>query len=163
MIAIALACGPRLLIADEPTTALDVRLQAEVLDLLRDLRQRFGLALLLITHDLGVAAETADRIAVMYSGRIVEQGAAGDVLARPLHPYTQGLLRSVPGGHPGARLGTIEGTVPTPGSPLPGCAFEPRCRDRLPVCAERMPDDIAVERAPGAPAHAVRCHLHRPR
>ncbi|HAK55788.1 MAG: ABC transporter ATP-binding protein [Vicinamibacterales bacterium] len=155
MIAMGLACRPALLIADEPTTALDATLQAQILDLLGDLKERFALSVLLITHDLGVMAETADRVAIMYAGRIVEQGTVRDIFRRPKHPYTRGLLASLPGGTPGARLKAIEGTVPRLGQLPPGCAFAPRCPDRMARCDEAPP---AV--APVAPGHDVRCYLH---
>src|SRR5207302_4201030 len=112
MIAIALACRPSLVIADEPTTALDVTIQAEILELLREMKSAFNLSLLLITHDLGIVAETADRVAVMYAGRIVEDAPVGALFREPKHPYTRGLLASIPSGVPGARLRAIEGSVP---------------------------------------------------
>ena len=129
MIAMALACRPALLIADEPTTALDVTIQAQILDLLARLRRELGMAMLLITHDLGVVAETCDRLAVMYRGRVVESGPTTAVLKTPHHPYTAALLRSIPGlaTRPGEVLATIPGSVPSPFTRLPGCAFAPRC------------------------------------
>lgn len=142
MIAMALACNPKLLIADEPTTALDVTIQAQILELLNELRATRQLAVLLITHDLGVVAETADRVAVMYTGRIVEEAAVGELFARPKHPYTEGLLRSVPkltAAHAGGRadrLATIAGTVPKLTMLPPGCHFAPRCSHRMPRCTE---------------------------
>jgi oligopeptide/dipeptide ABC transporter ATP-binding protein len=154
-IAVAIACRPQLLIADEPTTALDVTIQAEILDLLRDMRQNLGLAILLITHDLGVIAETADRVAVMYAGRIVEQGPVRDVLRDPQHPYTRGLLASMPGGAHGDRLQPINGAVPILGAFPPGCAFHPRCPARLDVCSNAVPGPVR----PG-PDRMVRCFLH---
>jgi oligopeptide/dipeptide ABC transporter ATP-binding protein len=157
MLALALAAEPSLLIADEPTTALDVTVQAEVLDLLRDLRKTFGLALLLITHDLGVVAEMADRVAVMYCGRIVEQAPVGELLSSPAHPYTRGLLASVPGGQPGERLTAIPGTVPGLGRFGPGCAFAPRCAERFDPC-DRTPPEITA----AAVGHDVRCYLYPP-
>jgi oligopeptide/dipeptide ABC transporter ATP-binding protein len=141
MIAMALACDPKLLIADEPTTALDVTIQAQILELLDELRKNRKLAVLLITHDLGVVAEVADRVAVMYTGRIVEESPVNELFARPRHPYTEGLLRSVPKLTSAAvakqqRLETIEGTVPSPTDLPPGCHFAPRCPHRMPRCTE---------------------------
>ena len=141
MIAMALACDPKLLIADEPTTALDVTIQAQILELLNELRKSRDLAVLLITHDLGVVAETADRVAVMYTGKIVEESPVDELFARPKHPYTEGLLRSVPklsieDVAKKERLETIEGVVPRPTDLPPGCHFEPRCRHRMPRCRE---------------------------
>ncbi len=141
MIAMALACDPKLLIADEPTTALDVTIQAQILELLNDLRKSRDLAVLLITHDLGVVAEVADRVAVMYTGRIVEESPVEELFARPKHPYTEGLLRSVPKltleeVEKKERLETIEGVVPSPTDLPPGCHFEPRCHYRMPRCRE---------------------------
>ena len=145
MIAMALACNPKLLIADEPTTALDVTIQAQILELLDELRKQRELAVLLITHDLGVVAEVADRVAVMYTGRIVEESPVEELFARPKHPYTEGLLRSVPrltvaDLNKNERLETIEGVVPSPTDLPPGCHFAPRCRHRMPRCtAEEIP------------------------
>jgi len=141
MIAMALACDPKVLIADEPTTALDVTIQAQILDLLNQLRRTRELAVLLITHDLGVVAEVAERVAVMYTGKIVEESAVEELFARPKHPYTEGLLRSVPkltakDVAKAERLQTIEGTVPRPTALPPGCHFEPRCTYRMPRCKE---------------------------
>ncbi len=155
MIAIALACRPALLIADEPATALDATLHAQILDLLRDLKTRFELSLLLITHDLGVVAETADRVAIMYTGRIVEQGSVRDIFHHPSDPYTRGLLASMPGGAPGARLKAIEGTVPPLGQLPAGCAFAPRCPDRMDRCEASPPEAVSI-----APGHDTRCYLH---
>jgi peptide/nickel transport system ATP-binding protein len=154
MIAIALACQPSLVIADEPTTALDVTIQAEILQLLRDMRSALGLSLLLITHDLGVVAETADHVAVMYAGRIVETGPVRDVLRNPQHPYTRGLLASIPSGRPGERLHAIEGTVPMLGALPPGCAFNPRCPDRFAPCTTEPPPDYAA-----GPEQTAKCYL----
>jgi oligopeptide/dipeptide ABC transporter ATP-binding protein len=137
MIAMALACRPALVIADEPTTALDVTIQAEILDLLREMKAAFGLSLLLITHDLGVVAEMADRVTVMYAGRIVEEAPVAAFLQSPQHPYSRGLLASLPRG--ARRLQAIEGTVPSPGHLPPGCAFEPRCPERLDACRAAVP------------------------
>jgi peptide/nickel transport system ATP-binding protein len=154
MIALALAAEPVLLIADEPTTALDATVQAEILDLLRDLRRQFNLSVLLITHDLGIIAEMADRVAVMYAGRIVEQARVAEVLSQPAHPYTRALLASIPGTAPGSRLRAIPGNVPPLGQLPPGCAFSPRCPERFDAC-ERVPE---LTRA--APEHDVRCFLY---
>ena len=161
MIAMALACGPKLLIADEPTTALDVTIQAQILELLDGLRRTRELAVLLITHDLGVVAEVADRVAVMYTGRIVEESPVGELFARPKHPYTEGLLRSVPklsakGVGKAERLQSIEGTVPKLTDLPPGCHFAPRCPHRMPRCTEG-------ERIPLYPLEGgaeVRCVLY---
>ena len=141
MIAMALACDPELLIADEPTTALDVTIQAQILELLNELRQTRKLAVLLITHDLGVVAEVADRVCVMYTGRIVEESGVDEIFERPKHPYTQGLLRSVPKLSVGdiahaARLQTIEGIVPNPAALPDGCHFAPRCPFRMERCTK---------------------------
>jgi oligopeptide/dipeptide ABC transporter ATP-binding protein len=156
MIAIALACAPPILIADEPTTALDVTIQAEILDLLRELRDRYRLALLLITHDLGVIAEMADRVAVMYGGRIVEEAPVQGLFSAPSHPYTRGLLNSVPGRAAGRRLRAIEGTVPPLGALPPGCAFEPRCAERLPICATQVPGVTVI-----GDSHWTACHARQ--
>jgi peptide/nickel transport system ATP-binding protein len=158
MIAMALACKPALVIADEPTTALDVTIQAEILDLLREMKASFGLSLLLITHDLGVVAQTADRVAVMYAGRIVETGSVRDVLRSPKHPYTRGLLASMPGGARGTALRAIDGSVPLLNALPRGCAFHPRCPDRFEPCDGAEPPACSVE-----PAHDVRCYLHAAR
>ncbi len=155
MIALALCAEPSLVIADEPTTALDVTVQAEILDLLRELRASLGLALLLITHDLGVVAEMADRVAVMYGGRIVEDGPVGDVFRTPAHPYTQGLLACLPGTSDGRRLTVIPGTVPSLGQFPAGCAFAPRCPHRLGACDVAPPATTSI----GADRR-VRCVLH---
>jgi oligopeptide/dipeptide ABC transporter ATP-binding protein len=139
MIAMALACDPELLIADEPTTALDVTIQAQILELLDNLRKTRKLAVLLITHDLGVVAEVADRVAVMYTGKIVEESGVEEIFRQPKHPYTQGLLRSVPklrefGDERATRLSTIQGTVPSPTALPDGCHFAPRCEFRMEKC-----------------------------
>lgn len=141
MIAMALAGNPRLLIADEPTTALDVTIQAQILELLRDLRAEFDMAILLITHDLGVIAEMAHRVAVMYAGRVVERGETGDVLQRPQHPYTEALLNSIPtiGSTYAQPLATIPGILPSPIAWPTGCRFHPRCRYTFARCLEAEP------------------------
>ena len=157
MIAIALACRPSLVIADEPTTALDVTIQAQILDLLRDMKSAFNLSLLLITHDLGIIAETADRVAVMYAGRIVETGPVAEIFNNPAHPYTRGLLASIPGGTPGRRLRAIEGSVPLMSALPPGCAFNPRCPDRFDPCTSAPPPDYPV-----GPGRTAKCYLHDP-
>ncbi|MDP6041943.1 MAG: ABC transporter ATP-binding protein [Candidatus Latescibacteria bacterium] len=140
MIAMALSCNPDVLIADEPTTALDVTIQAQILDLLRDLQQQLGMAVLLITHDLGVIAEVADRVAVMYAGKIVEAGSVDAIFHDPKHPYTQGLLTSVPRlDFLRERLATIPGTVPDATHFPPGCRFADRCTKAEPQCRETLP------------------------
>ncbi len=151
MIAMALSCGPRLLIADEPTTALDVTIQAQVMELIRDLRERTGTAVLLITHDLGLVAENADRVIVMYGGRKVEEGAVRDLFASPAHPYTRALLRSMPriarsasGAAHGSRLAEIPGIVPALIDLPPGCAFAERCAYAQLQCREAMPPYLPV-------------------
>jgi peptide/nickel transport system ATP-binding protein len=144
LIAIALACRPSLVIADEPTTALDVTIQAQILDLLAEMRAAFRLSMVLISHDLGVIAGTADRVAIMYAGRIVEQGPVRDVFRMPAHPYTKALLASIPSGQAGARLSAIEGTVP-PLAELPrGCAFAPRCREAIAQCGQERPERTSL-------------------
>jgi peptide/nickel transport system ATP-binding protein len=171
LIAMALACDPTLVIADEPTTALDVTIQAEILDLLRSLQKKMGLALLLITHDLGVVAEMADRVAVMYAGRIVEEAPVDALFSAPAHPYTQGLLASIPGGAPGTKLQAIQGTVPPLGELPTGCSFTPRCPRRFEPCptahpgvtivASRTPDPGSRTTLTGSPhVHTVKCYLH---
>ncbi len=155
LIAIAVACRPSVIIADEPTTALDVTIQAEILDLLREMKAAYNLSLLLVTHDLGVIAETADRVAVMYAGRIVEHGPVRDVLRRPQHPYTRGLLASMPGPSR-ERLRAIEGSVPMLGALPEGCAFHPRCSDRFAACTGAVPPDYHV-----GEAHGARCYLYQ--
>jgi peptide/nickel transport system ATP-binding protein len=159
MIAIALACNPKLLIADEPTTALDVTIQAQILDLMRDLQHRLGSAIMLITHDLGVVAEMAERVVVMYAGRKVEEGGVRNIFARPLHPYTRGLLGAVP--KLGSSLGTatrsklteIGGQIPSLRTPIVGCPFASRCGSVTDICRRMAP---AVEEK--RPGHFVACH-----
>ena len=157
VIAMALSCNPKLLLADEPTTALDVTVQAQILELLLRLREEFGSSIVLITHDMGVVAEVADRVMVMYGGRIVERGAKAAVLGAPLHPYTAALLESIPpmdGPRP-RRLPAIPGSPPSLLKLPPGCAFAPRCRSRMPTCARR-PTLVETD------GHAVACFLHHP-
>jgi oligopeptide/dipeptide ABC transporter ATP-binding protein len=154
MLAMALVNPPRLLIADEPTTALDVTVQAQVLELLAELRQKFGLAMLFISHDLAVVSQVASRVAVMYGGSIVELGTAEAIFRRAVHPYTAGLLRAVPTlrSNRSAPLATIEGSVPSPERFPPGCAFEPRCVIRIPQCQMGLPPLLETE-----PGHWARC------
>ena len=153
MIALALACNPAVLLADEPTTALDVTVQIQILMLLRQLQDELGMAVVFVTHDVGVAAEIADRIAVMYGGRFVETGTARQVMRDPQHPYTQGLLAStVHGGLRGRELVTIPGNPPSLAAIPAGCAFRPRCRHAHAACEQEPP---VVERAPGAAARCV--------
>ena len=160
MIAIALSCEPRLLIADEPTTALDVTIQAQILDLLVSLQRRHGMALLLITHDLGVIAEVCDRVVVMYGGQIVETGTTEEILTRPEHPYTQGLLASLPGiGDRDVRLNPIPGTVPSAVDWPEGCRFRDRCSFAWERCAEIAPDLLPVD---GGSSRSARCWLVDP-
>jgi peptide/nickel transport system ATP-binding protein len=158
MIAMALACQPKLVIADEPTTALDVTIQAQILDLLQDMKQRFGMAVMLITHAMGVVAETAQRVVVMYAGKVVEEATVDRLFEHPSHPYTQGLIRSIPridlDSERKTRLEAIGGTVPILINPAPGCRFAPRCRYVMGVCTEREP--LLREIAPG---HRMACHL----
>ena len=159
MIAMALSCNPKLLIADEPTTALDVTIQAQILDLLTEMKARLGMAVMLITHAMGVVAETAQRVVVMYAGRVVEEASVEALFAQPLHPYTQGLIRSIPRIDKGAgkklRLEAIGGVVPSLIEPPPGCRFAPRCKFVTPACTEAMPE----LRAPEA-GHKVACILY---
>jgi len=156
MIAMALACGPRLLIADEPTTALDVTIQAQILELLRKLQAETGMAMLLITHDLGIVAETAEDVAIMYAGKIVEHAPVRDLFKAPKHPYTIGLFESLPSVHQGReRLHTIKGNVPAATNFPAGCRFHPRCPHAMEVCSRREPPLEAV----GA-AHQAACWLH---
>ncbi len=158
MIAMALSCNPKLLIADEPTTALDVTIQAQILELLVDMKDRFGMAIMLITHAMGVVAETAQRVVVMYAGRVVEEAPVRQLFRNPRHPYTQGLIRSIPRIDTAAvhktRLEAIPGVVPSLLEPPPGCRFAPRCKHAMPACVEAMPPLLEVE-----PGHKVACLL----
>jgi peptide/nickel transport system ATP-binding protein len=159
MIAMALSCNPKLLIADEPTTALDVTIQAQILELLNELKAKIGMAVLLITHDMGVIAETAQRVMVMYAGKVVEEADVKDLFKEPLHPYTQGLLRSIPRIDTAAvhkkRLEAIPGVVPSLLNLPKGCKFEPRCPYAKPVCKDQEP--VLKEMKPG---HRVSCWLY---
>jgi peptide/nickel transport system ATP-binding protein len=160
MLAIALSCNPKLLIADEPTTALDVTIQAQILDLLNELKAMFGMAVMLITHDMGVVAETAQRVMVMYASQVIEEAPVHELFASPLHPYTQGLLRSIPGRHRAGekarRLNQIPGTVPTLRQDMPpGCRFAPRCHLAKPDHFKTTPPLTEVR-----PNHKVACFLH---
>ncbi|MGZ2505134.1 ABC transporter ATP-binding protein [Rhizobium leguminosarum] len=154
MIAMALACSPELLIADEPTTALDVTIQAQILRLIVDLKERTGTSVMFITHDLGVVAETCQRVIVMYAGQIVEQATVIDLFARPFHPYTKALMRSVPDRRRGKerRLPEIPGIVPSLRAPIIGCSFAPRCSHATDICREKTP--VLAEHGPG---HAAAC------
>jgi peptide/nickel transport system ATP-binding protein len=158
MIAMALACKPKLVIADEPTTALDVTIQAQILDLLQDMKDRFGMAVMLITHAMGVVAETAQRVVVMYAGKVVEEAGVDSLFEHPRHPYTQGLIRSIPridlDAEHKIRLEAIGGSVPILIDPPIGCRFAPRCRYVMGVCTETEP--LLREIAPG---HRMACHL----
>src|ERR1041385_2011254 len=158
MIAMALACNPKLLIADEPTTALDVTIQAQILDLLQEMKARLGMAMMLITHAMGVVAETAQRVVVMYAGKVIEEAPVGELFANPRHPYTQGLIRSIPRIDTAAtkkpRLEAITGVVPSLLDPPPGCRFAPRCRFASSVCVEAVPPLREIK-----PGHKVACVL----
>jgi peptide/nickel transport system ATP-binding protein len=159
MIAMALSCNPKLLIADEPTTALDVTIQAQILDLLGEMKSRFGMAIMLITHAMGVVAETTQRVVVMYAGRVVEEASVERLFAQPLHPYAQGLIRSIPRIDTSVgkkqRLEAIAGLVPSLIDPPPGCRFAPRCKFVSPACTEAVPELRAVETG-----HKVACILY---
>ncbi|MET0793450.1 MAG: ABC transporter ATP-binding protein [Polyangiaceae bacterium] len=158
MIAMAIACRPQLLIADEPTTALDVTIQAQIMELLRSLKQEFGMVVLLITHDLGVVAHFAERVLVMYAGKIVEQGSVRDVFKRAAHPYTQALLGALPDAlRPAQRLEAIPGRVPSPFMLPPGCAFCARCKHAFEPCPTEPPAQYPV-----APGHSAACFLRDP-
>ena len=160
MIAMALSCNPKLLIADEPTTALDVTIQAQILDLMTELKEKLGMAVLLITHAMGVVAETAQRVVVMYAGNVIEEADVGELFRAPLHPYTQGLIRSIPRIDLAAthkqRLEAIGGTVPSLIDPPPGCRFAARCKFARDECLTAMPPLIEV-----SPGHKVACVLHQ--
>ncbi|MGY4572899.1 oligopeptide/dipeptide ABC transporter ATP-binding protein [Bradyrhizobium sp. USDA 3256] len=158
MIAMALACRPKLVIADEPTTALDVTIQAQILDLLQDMKERFGMAVMLITHAMGVVAETAQRVVVMYAGKVVEEAPVDELFGNPRHPYTQGLIRSIPridldAAHK-TRLEAIGGSVPILINPPPGCRFAARCKYAMSICTEKEPRLREI-----APGHRMACHL----
>jgi peptide/nickel transport system ATP-binding protein len=158
MIAMALACKPKLVIADEPTTALDVTIQAQILDLLQDMKERLGMAVMLITHAMGVVAETAQHVVVMYAGKVVEDATVDELFENPRHPYTQGLIRSIPrmdlDSEHKSRLETIRGAVPILINPAPGCRFAPRCRYATSLCTEQEPILREI-----APRHRIACHL----
>lgn len=156
MIALALSCSPALLIADEPTTALDVTIQAQILNLLKDLARKTGSSMMLITHNLGVVAETCDRVCIMYAGRIVEDAETFELFARPMHPYTMGLLSAFPKlGERREELAVIRGTVPNLMIPFPGCAFVDRCDRATDLCMSKKPTRVEV-----SPGHFVSCHLY---
>ena len=159
MIAMALSCRPKLLIADEPTTALDVTIQAQILELLGELKEKFGMAVMLITHAMGVIAETAQRVAVMYAGKVVEEAPVASLFASPLHPYTQGLIRSIPRVDTAAtqkkRLEAIGGVVPSLLDPPPGCRFAPRCRYARAICTAETPPLREIKSG-----HKVACVLY---
>jgi peptide/nickel transport system ATP-binding protein/oligopeptide transport system ATP-binding protein len=163
MIAMALSCNPQVLIADEPTTALDVTIQAQILDLLKDLQQKVGMALILITHDLGVVAEVADEVMVMYAGHVVEESKVGEIFAKPKMPYTRGLLNSIPtltkdptGKIKKKRLETIPGIVPNLLHLPKGCRFQERCTYVIDQCREKDPDLRVISDDPELP-HSIRC------
>jgi peptide/nickel transport system ATP-binding protein len=159
MIAMALSLNPQLLIADEPTTALDVTIQAQILDLLAEMKERLGMAVMLITHAMGVVAEVTQRVVVMYAGKVVEEAPVGQLFAKPLHPYTQGLIRSIPrldrAGRAKERLEAIPGTVPNMLMPPPGCRFAARCKMASAKCLEEIPPLREIE-----PGHKVACVLY---
>lgn len=157
MIAIATSCNPKLLIADEPTTALDVTIEAQILELMKELVREIEASVMLITHDLGIVAENCDRLAVMYAGNVVESGSVQTIFSKPRHPYTHGLLNAIPrlGRKRGEPLTVIRGSVPDLASPPPGCKFHPRCPHAMSKCSERIPDLVEIE-----PDHVVSCWLH---
>jgi len=155
MIAMALSCDPELLIADEPTSSLDVTIEAQILELIKELISKFRASVLLITHDLGIVAETCDKVAVMYAGNVIEYGDVRDIFKRHKHPYTEGLLKSVPKLKMSGELYTIEGTVPNLITPPTGCRFHPRCPEARKKCSELKPPDFEVEMG-----HSVSCFLY---
>jgi len=161
MIAMALSCSPKLLIADEPTTALDVTIQAQILELLQEMKSRFGMAIMLITHAMGVVAETAQRVVVMYAGKVIEEAPVEALFADPKHPYTQGLIRSIPridtAATRKARLEAIPGVVPSLLKPPPGCRFAARCKHAMPRCRDAVPPLLDV-----GGGHKVACVLYQP-
>jgi peptide/nickel transport system ATP-binding protein len=158
MIALALACRPKILLADEPTTALDATVQIQILLLLRELQREFGMSVIFVTHDIGVAVEICDRVAVMYAGEIVEQGTLRQIVRSPVHPYARGLLAStVHGAKRGERLGTIPGTPPTLDKVPANCSFAPRCSFAEPRCFDRLPPNVAM-----AGQRMARCILAEP-
>lgn len=156
MIAMALACEPKLLLADEPTTALDVTIQSQILELIDDLKDKFNMGVLLITHDMGVVAEIADRVNVMYAGEIIEEGYVKDVFNNPKHPYTQGLLHSVPNvDNPERELESIPGTLPSLDDPISGCKFHPRCKFAMDICKGKKPESYEINAT-----HKTSCWLY---
>jgi len=155
MIAMALSCDPELLIADEPTSSLDVTIEAQILELIKNLISKFRASVLLITHDLGIVAETCDKVAVMYAGNVIEYGDVRDIFKRHKHPYTEGLLNSIPKLKISGELYTIKGTVPNLITPPTGCRFHPRCPEAMKKCSELKPPDVEVE-----PGHSVSCFLY---
>jgi len=159
MIAMALSCSPRLLIADEPTTALDVTIQAQILKLLRELQKKFDVSVIMITHNLGVIAQTCDRLAVLYGGRVAESGSTRDIFNHPQHPYTQGLMNAIPqqGGR-GRKMSTIPGTVPSNPGAMTGCTFAPRCASAMPRCSLEVPPLYRL-----GESHSSACFLAEPR
>jgi peptide/nickel transport system ATP-binding protein len=158
MIALALSCKPKILLADEPTTALDATVQIQILLLLRELQREFGMSVIFVTHDIGVAIEICDRVAVMYAGQIVEQGTLGQIVRSPIHPYARGLLAStVHGARRGQRLETIPGTPPSLDKAPANCSFAPRCGFAQPRCVEQLPPNVQV-----APDRIARCILAEP-
>jgi peptide/nickel transport system ATP-binding protein len=159
MIAMALSCSPRLLIADEPTTSLDVTIQAQILKLLRDLQKKFDVAVILITHNLGVIAQTCDRLAVLYGGRVAESGSTRDIFTQPQHPYTRGLMNAIPRpGTRGRKMSTIPGTVPTNPGAMKGCSFVPRCEFAMQRCSQETP-----QLRPIGENHSSACFLVEPK